>query len=202
MGAQVEAEALGELRLVVAHVIVGDARETMLAQAAVMPYALERRTWCGSMISPGSTSSLPVEITTIMGWALTRRRAMPAPAAIATSGGPRARAGRQQQRALAAVRAAAMHVLPRLHGLASDLRELAVALHLLDRHHRIATARQHRARHDLDAARRIRPESAADRPPPGARRCAAGRMFSAAAAVLSAMPSMATRSKGGWSRSA
>ena len=41
------------------------------------------------MASPGSISSLPVEITTIIGWALTRSRAMPAPAAIATSGADR-----------------------------------------------------------------------------------------------------------------
>ena len=68
------------------------------------------------MISPGSTSSLPVEITTIIGCALTRTRAMPAPAAMATSGARQPRAGGQQQRALAAVGAAAMHVLPGLHG--------------------------------------------------------------------------------------
>ena len=107
------------------------------------------------MFSPGSMSSLPVEITTIMGWALTRRRAMPAPAAIATSGRTQPRAGRQQQRALAAIGAAAMHVLPRRNGLAADLGDIAVALHLLDGHHRVAAARQHRAGHDLDAARTI-----------------------------------------------
>jgi hypothetical protein len=40
----------------------------------------------GAIGSPGSTSSLPVEITTMAGWPLTRRRAMPADAATAISG--------------------------------------------------------------------------------------------------------------------
>ena len=44
-----------------------------------------------------------------------------------------------------------MHVLPGLQGLAADLGEIAIALHLFDRHDRIAAARQHGARHDLDA---------------------------------------------------
>ena len=153
------------------------------------------------MSSPGSTSSLPVEITTIMGWALTRRRAMPAPAAMATSGADSRVPAANSSDALRAVGAAAMHVLPGLHGLAPDLGDLAVALHLFDGHHGIAAARQHRARHDFDAGpasgERLRRIAgglrAADAQAPG---------VVAAAAVDSAMPSMATRSNGGWSRSA
>ena len=44
---EVELEAFVELRLVVAHVIVGDARKPCRRSAAVMPYAFERRIWCG-----------------------------------------------------------------------------------------------------------------------------------------------------------
>ena len=49
-----------------------------------------------------------------------------------------------------------MHVLPRQHLLAPDLRDRAIALHLLDRHDRIAAARQHGAGHDFDAGVGIR----------------------------------------------
>ena len=89
-----------------------------------------------------------------------------------------------------------MHVLPGLHRLAPDLRDLAIALHLLDRHHRVAAARQHGAGHDLDAGVGIgkrlrwiaRGLHAGDAQAPA---------LWAAAAVDSAMPSMATRSNGG-----
>ena len=101
---------------------------------------------------------------------------MPAPAAIATSGADEPRAGGQQQRALPAVasRADARSATAR-RGLRPISANVAVALHLLDRHHRIAAARQHRARHDLDAGVAGRRASAADRRPPACLRCAGGR---------------------------
>ncbi len=84
---------------------------------------------------------------------LTRRRAMPAPAAMATSGASSRMPASQQQRALALVAAARMHVAARLdcRSVRAAARSRPRRVMLLDRHDRIAAGRQHGAGHDLDA---------------------------------------------------
>ena len=108
-------------------------------------------------LATGSTSSLPVEITTSIGWLLTTD------ARHARGGGDgdlrctQLHAGRDQQRSLTRVAAAAVDIAP---GLRARARALSCASpcakgDILHRHHAVATARQHRAPgHDFDTVLR------------------------------------------------
>jgi hypothetical protein len=138
VGVQVESQPFRELRLVVAHVVVGDTRETMLPQ---------RR---GDAVGIGTAHLVRLDVLARLHQFVAggnhRDHGLHADAharhACAGRDGHfrrrEARARRQQQRALAAVGAAAMHVLPGRHGLAANLCELAITLQLLHGHHGVA----------------------------------------------------------------
>ena len=148
--------------------------------------------------SPGSTSSLPVEITTMRGVRVTRRVRAPVRREHATSAGPRRMPGCKQLLAPARVGAAAMDVL--LETLAP--RRMSAAR----RRPRLRSSRPEPRNRSLRAASRPsslrcsaqrRATREAGRRPPAFRQCEMRGCPRSYAAKENAMPSIVTRSNGG-----